>query len=121
MPNKFVNKYIDYSQDGKILEIKSFNELGNIIEAQYNFKQDTLRLVYKYSPAKQNKFETITINEKESKTVFQYSDVSWFDDENNFPLPFQIQKPTEKRNGHSFDFTNIYFTIFLLSFLPLVL
>ena len=62
MPNKFVNKYIDYSQDGKILEIKSFNELGNIIEAQYNFKQDTLRLVYKYSPAKQNKFETITIN-----------------------------------------------------------
>lgn len=88
LPNKFINKYIDYSQDGKILEIKSFNELGNIIEAQYNFKQDTLRLVYKYSLAKQNKFEAITINEKESKTVFQYADVSWFDDENNFPNEF---------------------------------
>lgn len=88
IPNNFINKYIIYSQDGKISESKSFNELGYILEHQYNFKEDTLRLIYKYFPSKNGKFESITFKDKETKVVFQYNNVSWFEDENKFPNDF---------------------------------
>jgi hypothetical protein len=90
LPDKFLNNYINYSEDGRIQEIKLFNELGNILENQYNFKKDTLRLVYKYFPTKQNKFEKITLTSanKDAKIIFQYSDTSWYDDENNLPNEF---------------------------------